>query len=176
MPDYFPEIDRPLWSDTEVRSLQKIVGRLDDSLHGDLFGRTKTSNPATLFDASHIYQDNGQFFDSVSGAGASVSYLVNQSSATLNVGTVSGEHVYRESARVFTYQPGKSLQVMQTFVFNLPKTNLRQRAGYFSSENGFYLEQDGTDIYLVKRSFITGSVVNTRVAQSDWNLDTVNVS
>lgn len=171
MPDYFPEIDRPLWSDTEVRSLQKIVGRLDDSLTGDLFGRTKISQPTTLFDASHVYQDNGQFADSVNGAGASVSYLVNQSSASLNVGTASGEYVYRESYKVFTYQPGKSLQVLQTFVFNTAKTGLRQRAGYFSSQNGFYLEQDGSDVYLVKRSYISGMVSNTRVAQSDWNRD-----
>ena len=171
MPDYFPEIDRPLWSDTEVRSLQKIVGRLDDSLSGDLFGRTKISQPTTLFDASHVYQDNGLFADSVNGVGASVSYLVNQSSASLNVGTVSGEYVYRESRKVFTYQPGKSLQVLQTFVFNQAKTGLRQRAGYFSSQNGFYLEQDGTSLYLVKRSYISGMVSNTRIAQADWNRD-----
>ena len=171
MPDYFPEIDRPLWSDTEVRSLQKIVGRLEDTLSGDLFGRTKISQPTTLFDSSHVYQDYGDFADSTNGAGASVSYLVNQSSATLNVGTVSGEYVYRESKRVFTYQPGKSLQVLQTFAFNEAKTNLRQRAGYFSSNNGFYLERDGSDIYLVKRSYISGSVVNTRVPQNEWNRD-----
>lgn len=171
MPDYFPEIDRPLWSDTEVRSLQKIVGRLEDSVSGDLFGRTKISQPTTLFDSSHVYQDYGDFADSTNGAGASVSYLANQSSVTLNVGTVSGEYVYRESRRVFTYQPGKSLQVLQTFAFNESKPNLRQRAGYFSSQNGFYLEQDGSDIYLVKRSYVSGTVVNTRVPQSEWNRD-----
>lgn len=176
MPDYFPEIDKPLWSDTEVRSLQKIVGRLEDSISGDLFGRTKTSQPATLFDSSHVYQDNGQFADSVNGAGASVTYLVNQSTASLNVGTASGEYVYRESRKVFTYQPGKSLQVLQTFVFNPPKANLRQRAGYFSSENGFYVEQDGTDVYLVKRSYIGGSVSNTRIFQEKWNRDPLNGS
>jgi hypothetical protein len=176
MPDYFPEIDRPLWSDTEVRSLQKIVGRLEDSISGDLFGRTKISQPETLFDSSHIYQDDGSFANSTNGAGASVSYLVNQSSVTLNVGTVSGEYVYRESKKVFTYQPGKSLQVLQTFVFNPPKANLRQRAGYFSSQNGFYIEQEGTDIYLVKRSYISGMVVNTRVPQDQWNRDPLNGS
>lgn len=171
MPDYFPEIDRPLWSDTEVRSLQKIVGRLEDSITGDLFGRTKISQPTTLFDSSHVYQDYGEFADSTNGAGASVNYLTNQSSATLNVGTVSGEYVYRESRKVFTYQPGKSLQVLQTFAFNPAKPNLRQRAGYFSSQNGFYLEQDGANIYLVKRSYVSGLVVDTRTPQSEWNRD-----
>lgn len=172
MPDYFPEIDRPIWSDTEVRSLQKITGHLEKALTGDLFGRTKSSQPVTLFDSTHIYQDDGLFFDDISGTGASVSYLINQSSATLNVGTAANERVYRESCRVFTYQPGKSLEVMQTFVFNPAKTNLRQRVGYFSSENGFYLEQDGTNIYLVKRSYVSGSVVNTRINRNDWNRDT----
>ena len=171
MPDYFPENNIPLWSDTEVRSLQKICGKLEDSMAGDLFGRTKISNPVTLFDASHIYQDNGQFADSINGSGASVSYLTNQSSASLNVGTVSGEYVYRESYRVFTYQPGKSLQVLQTFVFNRAKAGLRQRVGYFSSENGFYLEQDETSLYLVKRSYISGMVVNTPIPQQNWNID-----
>lgn len=172
MPNYFPEIDRPLWSDTEVRSLQKIVGRLEDSITGDLFGRTKISQPTTLFDSSHVYQDYGEFADSTNGAGANVNYLTNQSSATLNVGTVSGEYVYRESRKVFTYQPGKSLQVLQTFAFNPAKPNLRQRVGYFSSENGFYLEQDGTTVSLVKRSNVSGT--ETRVAQSDWNRDKLN--
>lgn len=178
MPDYFPEKDVPLWSDTEVRSLQKIVSRLggvSSGLRGDLFGRIKVSNPQTIFDSSHVYQDNGEFADSVSGAG-SVSHLGNQSSAVLSVGTEEGDHVYRESKKVFTYQPGKSLQVMQTFVFNPAKENLRQRAGYFSSNNGFYLEQDGSNVYFVKRTFISGGVVETRVAQSDWNRDKLNGS
>lgn len=171
MPEYFPEIDKALWTDTEVRSLQKIVSKLGGGLNGDLFGRTKIGLPATLFDASHVYQDNGEFADDVNGEGASVSYLVNQSSALLGVGTASGERVYRESKKVFTYQPGKSLQVLQTFVFNTAKENLRQRAGYFSAQNGFFLEQDGFNVYFVKRSFISGGVVDTRIPQSEWNRD-----
>lgn len=171
MPEYFPELDKPLWSDTEVRSLQKIASKVNSGLNADLFGRTKVASSKTLFDASHVYQDNGEFADDISGTGASVSYLANQSTASLNVGTVSGSRVYRESKKVFTYQPGKSLQVLQTFVFNQPKLNLRQRAGYFSEQNGFYLEQEGTDIFLVKRSYISGGVINTRIPQSEWNRD-----
>lgn len=29
MPEYFPENNTPIWSDTEVRSLQKIVGAIE---------------------------------------------------------------------------------------------------------------------------------------------------
>jgi hypothetical protein len=59
---------------------------------------------------------------------------------------------------------------------NSAKSGLRQRTGYFGSANGFYVELDGSDIYLVKRSSVSGSTVNTRIAQSNWNGDTLNGS
>jgi hypothetical protein len=40
MPDYFPENNTALWSDTEVRSLQKIVDGISN-LAGDNGGRNK---------------------------------------------------------------------------------------------------------------------------------------
>jgi len=145
------------------------------SFRTDMFGRIKTSEGYVLFDSSHRYNENGDF-DDVTSNGASVSHIVEQSSAALTVTTTSGSKVYRETKKVFPYQPGKSLQVMQTFVFAPPQTNLRQRAGYFGRQNGFYLEQDGTNIYFVKRSYTTGSVVETRVPQSEWNIDKLDGS
>lgn len=143
------------------------------SFRTDMFGRIKISDAYTLFDSSHRYNQNGDFSD-ITETGATVTHLPNESTAALNVTTTSGSKVYRESKKVFPYQPGKSLQVLQTFVFAPPKTNLRQRAGYFSRQNGFYLEQDGTNIYFVKRSYTTGSVVETRIPQSEWNVDTLD--
>jgi hypothetical protein len=89
----------------------------------------------------------------------------------MNVGTTANTFVYRESTKVFAYQPGKSLLVMNTFAMGTPKTNLRQRVGYFGAQNGVFLENDGTANYLVLRSYSNGSIVETRVAQSDWNVD-----
>lgn len=138
---------------------------------GDAFGRMRTSQPVTLFDSQSRYQDSGNFDTSTSGSG-STSYSADASTTSLTITTTSGDEVIRESLRVFPYQPGKSLLVMNTFVFDAAKTNLRQRVGYFGAENGVYLEQDDDTIYMVMRSDVTGSVVNTRVAQSSWNGDT----
>lgn len=135
-----------------------------------MFGRTKVSEGYTLFDSTHRYQDNGDYSDTTTN-GATVTYDANASAALLNVSTTSGSEVTRESRKVFPYQPGKSLQVLQTFVFAPAKANLRQRAGYFSRHNGYYLEQDGTSIYFVERSYVTGQIVETRVPQSQWNMD-----
>ena len=137
----------------------------------DAFGRLRIASPYTLFDSFHRYEENAKWVTSTNGAGANTQYQVNESVIDMNVGTTSGEYVYRETKRVFAYQPGKSLLVMNTFVMNTQKANLRQRIGYFSSQNGVFFENDGTDNYLVLRSYVTGSVVETRVAQANWNKD-----
>lgn len=136
----------------------------------DMFGRLKIGEGFALFDSQHRYEDSGQYSDETNGT-ASSTYLPNESSVRLTVGTTSGDRVTRESRRIFPYQPGRSLQIMQTFVLNPAKENLRQRVGYFSRQNGVYLEQDGLNTYLVVRSYATGQAVNTRVAQADWNVE-----
>jgi hypothetical protein len=135
-----------------------------------MFGRTKVSEPYTIFDSQHRYKPSSDYSDITAGS-ATVTYNANQSMESLNIGTASGDKVERESKRVFPYQPGKSLQVLQTFCFSPAKNNLRQRAGYYSRTNGFYLELDGTQLSFVERSYVTGSLVETRVLQSDWNID-----
>lgn len=136
----------------------------------DAFGRLRISNPYTLFDSSHRYTDNGAFVSSTSGT-ASATFNANQGLIDLAVGTASGDLIRRETKRVFPYQPGKSILIMTTFVMAPAKTNLTQRVGYYGTNNGFYLEQEGSDVYLVRRSSITGSVVNTRISKSSWNQD-----
>lgn len=136
----------------------------------DLFGRTKVSDAYTLFDSSHRYKENGDYSYITSGT-ATISHDANQSTVLLNIGTASGDKITKESVKVFPYQPGKALQVMQTFCFAPAQTNLRQRVGYFSRQNGFYLQQSGTEISIVKRSYITGSVVETVIPKSQWNID-----
>lgn len=137
----------------------------------DAFGRARVSNPFTLFDSFHRYQDNGKVNTANSATGSSFTHLPNESSILCQITNTANSYVYRESSKVFAYQPGKSLQILESFVLAPPQAGLRQRYGYFGPQNGFYLEQEDSNIYFVKRSYNTGSVVNTRVAKDDWNLD-----
>jgi hypothetical protein len=139
-----------------------------DNFGMDMFGRLKVSNPVTLFDASHRYRANPDFSDETT-SGGTVTYLANESTSSLNVTTTSGSKVTRESNKVFQYQPGKALQVFQTFVMAPPQENLRQRVGYFSRTNGIYLEQDGETINLVMRTYTSGAVEEIRVPQEHWD-------
>jgi hypothetical protein len=139
----------------------------------DAFGRQRMSTPLTLFDSSHRYRDNNLWSGLVVGTGSTVGFSTAQGLINMTVGVGSTASVIRETTKVFSYQPGKSLQVLNTFVMNPAKTNLRQRVGYFGADNGMYLELDGSNLYFVERTYVPGITTETRVAQANWNIDTM---
>ena len=141
----------------------------------DAFGRLRVSNPFTLFDSSHRFADNGLWSTSTATGGAAT-FNAAQGLMDLAVTAASGSEVVRETTKIFSYQPGKSLLVLNTFVMNAAKTGLRQRVGYYGAANGYYLEQNDSTVSFVERSFVTGAVVNTPVAQASWNVDPLNGS
>jgi hypothetical protein len=153
----------------------KIVDELNRfpvSINSDAFGRTRVSNPLTLFDSSHRYRDNNLWESLIVGTGSTVGFVTTQGLINIGIGTTVGCSVIRETTKTFSYQPGKSLLVLNTFVMNSPKENLRQRVGYFGADNGIYLEVAGigsTSVGFVERSLSTGT--ETRVPQTEWNID-----
>jgi hypothetical protein len=149
------------------------------NMASDAFGRVRMSTPLTLFDSSHRYSDNNLWATLTAGTtttSASASFNQTQGLVDLRVDALSGSKVYRETMKVFSYQPGKSLQIMSTFTFNAAKTNLRQRVGYFGNDNGIYLELDDLTLYMVERSITSGSLSSTRIAQANWNVDPLDGS
>jgi len=140
----------------------------------DAFGRLRVGTPFTLFDSQNRYVADNQF-DTSTATGGTTTYLSNESSVSLNTTTSSGSEVVRQTYRVFPYQPGKGLTFLATFVMAAPQTNLRQRVGYFNTQNGVFLQQNGTTISFVLRSNSlptpgTPSDIRT-VNQADWNVD-----
>jgi hypothetical protein len=136
----------------------------------DAFGRLRISSPMTLFDSSHRYRDNN-LWSTLSANGGSVSFNQSQGLIELNVTNTAGASAIRETTKVFSYQPGKSLLVMNTFVMASSATNLRQRVGYFGDQNGIYFQLDDGNISIVKRSLVTGSIAESVVTRSNWNGD-----
>jgi len=148
----------------------------------DAFGRLRVSSPLTLFDSSHRYKDNG-LWNTSTASGGTVVFSPNEGLVNLNVNTTSGSQVLRETTKVFSYQPGKSLLVMNTFVMAAPQDNLRQRVGYFGTDNGIYCQLENLPrpiVSFVERSLVTGAVTETRISQNGgtygitdtgWNVD-----
>ncbi len=139
----------------------------------DAFGRARFSQPYTLFDSQNRYEKNDLWAETTA-TGGTVTYTANESTVNLNVTTSSGSEVVRQTYRSFSYQPGKSLLVFNTFVMPAASANQRIRLGYFNTQNGVFLERDGTTVYITRRTYVSGAAVDTRVAQADWNTDKLN--
>jgi hypothetical protein len=150
-----------------------VIGGGDGSTAYDAFGRLRVSNPLTIFDSKNILSKNNLFDESLTGSGT-VSYTSNKSTVNLNVTTASGDKVIRQSKRVMSYQPGKSLLNFNTFVMNTQTENLEQRVGMFDANNGIFFEDTGTGYQIVRRTYTSGSSVDTAVSQSSWNGDTLD--
>ena len=169
---YFNELDNLL--ERIVTTTGSAVPVSIGGTNTDAFGRLRTSSPYTLFDSQNRYAIDNQF-DTSTATGGSTTYLPNESSVRMDVTTSSGSEVVRQTYRCMPYQPGKGLLMLGTFVMNTAKTGLRQRVGYFGTQNGVFLQQSDSTVSFVLRSYISGSVSDARtVNQADWNGDKLN--
>jgi hypothetical protein len=136
----------------------------------DAFGRLRVSNPLTIFDSKNIMSQNTLFAESTA-SGASITYTANKSTVNLNVTEAASSKAIRQSKRVMSYQPGKSLLIFNTFVMNTLTTNLKQKVGLFDANNGIFFTADGTTLKIVRRTYTSGAAVDTEISQSSWNGD-----
>ena len=156
---------------TSIDTLTTTIGsEVVGPMANDAFGRLRVSEPLTLFDSSHRYKDNGLWATATASGGTAV-FSPDQGLVNLNVTAATGSEVIRETYKVFSYQPGKSLLVFNTFVMAPAQTNLRQRVGYFGVDNGIYIQLKDSTVSFVERSLVTGLVTETIVPQNLWNVD-----
>ena len=142
----------------------------------DAFGRLRVSNPYTIFDSQNRYQADNQFSESTVN-GASITYNANESTVLMSADTTSGSKAVRQSYRVMPYQPGKGLLFLGTFVMAAAQANLRQRVGYFNTDNGVFFQQNGSVKSFVLRTNTSGTPSDARtVNQADWNGDRLDGS
>jgi hypothetical protein len=118
----------------------------------DAFGRLRTSDPVTIFDSSQEYSYHPLLFEHyVSGTGTTTHSTTRNSTTISTGGTSVGARAFRGSKVYWRYQPGKSQLVKITSV----------------PLSGGSL----TDVAMVIRSNVSGSVMENRVQQASWNID-----
>lgn len=139
----------------------------------DTFGRIKVCNPVSLLDINHVVNKNDiQESETLTGGGTSTH--LNGCSVNLAVSS-GGDSVIRQSRKRAIYQPGKSLSWLITGVLNYNNnaTTTTSRIGCYDDDNGFYFQftnpSNNPTISIVKRSRVSGSVVNTVINQANWN-------
>lgn len=142
-----------------------------DSPSIDAFDRLRVSDPTGLFESTQTYDSQPLLWNTDLTGGAVATHLPNRSSTVFQVAS-SGDSVIRQSKDYLRYQPGKSQLILCTFAFGAGDPNVRKRVGYFEAQNGIFLEEIDGALWIVRRSYTSGAVVDDRVAQADWNIDT----
>jgi len=143
----------------------------------DAFGRARVSDVDTVF-ASKLLGDSQPIFwddQETSGSGTASAHSSARASSTLSVSNATAGARVRQTRRHIQYQPGKSQHVMMTYVLGEAAAGIVRRVGQFNEGNGAYIEQNGADeVNIVIRSSVSGSPVETKVEQSDWNQDSLD--
>ena len=145
----------------------------------DAFGRLRTSQPVELFSKALEYNDQPLFYENTLTGGASATYDGNIAGVELVLPGGGSATAIRTSREYVRYRAGKSQQVFVTGNFRGPEAGCVKRVGYFDDRNlvaertgdGFFFEVDPSGIWAVLRSSTSGSSVDTRIAQADWNID-----
>lgn len=153
-----------------VMVLRPVEILASDSPSVDAFGRWRVSSPYLLSETQNEYNESPLFWETVLTGGGTATHLPNESSVRLRV-AANGDKVVRQLRQYQRYQPGRSLGMALTVVLGAATANIRRRAGYFDPSNGIFLEQTGSGLSFVRRTFASGAAVDNSVAQASWNKD-----
>lgn len=149
----------------------------DGAPHFGAFGTMSIGEPQIIKDYRFAYgKIDEDHWESTSGAGT-ITYVSDPGLVLLSTGTATGDLARRTTNFYHPYAAGVGQLIEMTVrVSDTGKTNVRRRWGYFDEDNGVYFEHDGTDLFVVMRSNVTGSVVETSIIQADWNVDQMDGS
>lgn len=167
----------------EVNQVARIDGTVvekDNYLHVGEYtskNRIKVSAYETVFFNTFQYGKETDVWDEVVVGDADSTHNPNTSAVDLRVAGTAGVSIYRQTKNVQRYIPGRSSQLTFAIRMEAPVTGIRRRFGLFNESDGFYFEDAGTivggipDYNVVVRSSTSGSVLETRIARSNWNGD-----
>jgi hypothetical protein len=144
-----------------------IVAYAPESL--DYFGGVPISKEYTQIDVKHEYDKEPLLMTEALVSGGTSTYNTNEKVVDMAVTTTIGSKVTRQTKRNLIYQPGKAFKTEHTWTpITTANLGVASRVGLFNDANGYYLEYfNGWRV--VKRSSVTGSVVNTSVEQASWS-------
>ena len=137
----------------------------------DPSGRARVGTPFVDFSAEFPFTKSVDLWDEVLTGGGTSTLDSNASRIQFQTGTTTGDRVVRQSKEYFRYQPGISSTVNIAFLIDGAEAGNRKRIGFFDTNNGFFVQQDGTDVSITRRTFASGSTVDNNISQANWNID-----
>lgn len=156
----------------------------------DAFRRQRVSQPFLIFEAnsykSLINNNNGSIvnvenpFDVVNVTGGTTTHDNTAKKHVLATTTSNGSSTKFQTRRYFRYQPGRGQSISMSLNFQNQQSNVTKEIGFFDEDDGIFFRVTSTDIFVVVRSSVSGSVVDTTYGRltsgsgGSWNGDLLN--
>ena len=145
------------------------IGFKDSML--DAFSRLRVSQPYGIFESKFLYDKSPVAFEDLTNGSGTCTFSSSDASVDLSVGTTSGDYAKRQTYRYFNYISGKGQLVFLTGNFNGTSANRTKAIGYFDDNNGIFYKVTSEGLYAVIRTKTSGSIVDTSIHSSDFNID-----
>lgn len=136
------------------------------------FDEIRVAQPFSLVDLVNKYEIDTRRYSQSTATGGTLSHLPNESAIRLAVTASSGSQSKLRTNDFCRYQAGHGL-MLRTSLYHADagQANQVRRWGFFDDDDGLFYELSGTALRVVRRASVTGSPVDSAVAQSSWNVD-----
>lgn len=141
-----------------------------DGANLDAFSRLRVGLPKLRLSALFDTDLRPLLWDTSLTATGTVTKNANHIGADL-AAPASGDVAILQTKEYFVYRAGQSQAAFVTLNFQGEGTNVTKEAGYFDDSNGMFFRLTSAGASVVIRSDATGSVVDSDVAQANWNVD-----
>lgn len=136
-----------------------------------LFNDTAVVNPTPVLQADFAHGLNTQVGTATTANSATVD--ANTGRLRLQSGTNNAGSAIYSTVKGVRNRAGNSLEVRFTAAFTTGVASSTQIVGLGNSADGYFFGYNGTAFGILYRNSITGSVVNTWIAQTAWNVNRV---
>lgn len=141
----------------------------------DAFGRLEVSQTTKLAEYIMRYDELPNDFTTEIVASATLTHSQDYSGVVLTCTTNATDSIERTSDEYHVYQAGISHLIEMTCACgDTGKANVVREWGYYDDEDGLFFQLSGTTFNVVQRSSTSGSPVDTTIAQTNFNGDTVD--
>lgn len=142
------------------------------------FNRLRACSPVTVLDVSYVTRNTSILETELKSGTATGTLNTNAPVYVMAVAAGTGS-ITRQTRARGVYLPGKSILCIMTGIINARtgknQANVIARIGAFDDNNGVFFQHNGDGgagtMQVVVRSDCTGSVAETTISQTSWNID-----